>query len=258
MVGLLGGVVAVVPATGGSLTPLTILNGATGDLAHVWPQVLPGGNSLYWTPSSKAEHTAVIYAASIKKPNERVVLVKSETRAVYATDANGNGYLLWQRNGVLLARAFDGATLRFSGEPREVADSVGTLGGAADVWAATSTNGSLIYAAPELQQMTWFERSGKLVGRLGDPGLFFRIVRFSHDGKYVAASRIDVARDSPGSLMWTAGPPPDDVQLAGRPCRAVVPRRPDDSFHRREYNSPLPERCYRGDAGSAPRFVEWG
>jgi dipeptidyl aminopeptidase/acylaminoacyl peptidase len=191
----LAGVVAVVPATGGSLTPLTVLDEAAGDLAHVWPQVLPGGNFLYWTPSSKAENTATIYGASIKMPNERVALVRSETRAVYATDAKGIGYLLWQRNGALMAQTFDGATLKFSGEPREIADSVGTTGGNADVWTAASSVGSLVYSAPELERMTWFERSGKTVGTLGEPGLFFVNARFSHDGKHVAASRIDVARD---------------------------------------------------------------
>jgi hypothetical protein len=63
-----------------------------------------------------------------------------------------------------------GAALKLSGEPREIAESVGTIGSNADVWVAASSNGTLVYAAPDLEQLTWFDRSGRALGRLGDPG----------------------------------------------------------------------------------------
>jgi eukaryotic-like serine/threonine-protein kinase len=43
--------------------------------------------------------------------------------------------------------------------------------------------------------LTWFDRSGRALGRLGDPGLFAGVLRFSPDGNQIAATRIDVARD---------------------------------------------------------------
>ena len=118
LLGLFGGTLATVPASGGTLSPLTTLDTSMGDVAHVWPQVLPGGHFLYWGASSKPENDGVIYAASFDKPNDRVRLLPSVTRALYASSRDGHGHLLWQRSGTLLAQEFDGATLRFSGEPR--------------------------------------------------------------------------------------------------------------------------------------------
>ena len=64
LVGIFGGTLASVPASGGTLSPLTALDMSMGDRAHVWPQLLPGGHFLYWAASSKPEHNGVVYAAS--------------------------------------------------------------------------------------------------------------------------------------------------------------------------------------------------
>ena len=53
LVGIFGGTLALVPASGGTLSPLTALDMSMGDRAHVWPQLLPGGHFLYWAASSK-------------------------------------------------------------------------------------------------------------------------------------------------------------------------------------------------------------
>src|SRR5262249_26960737 len=142
-----------------------------GDRAHVWPQVLPGGHFLYWAASTKPEHDGVIYAASFDKPNERVRLVKTETRALYASSPDGHGYLLWQRAGTLVAQELDGATLKFAGEARSLAEGVGVGGGLAFIPVAVSTNGTLVYLPADLPQLTWFNRAGKRLGTVGDPGL---------------------------------------------------------------------------------------
>jgi dipeptidyl aminopeptidase/acylaminoacyl peptidase len=102
--------------------------------------------------------------------------------------------LLWQRSGALVAQAFNPATFKLSGEPQEIAESIGKMGSYADIWVAASDNGNVVYAAPESQHLTWFERSGKASGTLGDPGLFSG-VRFSPNGKLVAATRIETVRD---------------------------------------------------------------
>ena len=195
LVGLTGGTIAVVAASGGTLMPLTHFDAAMGDVAHVWPQVLPGGHFLYWSASKVAGNNGVIYAASFEKPDERVKLVTSDTGAVYASNGDRQGYLLWQRNGALVAQAFDGTTLTLSGDPRPIADAVGTVGSLAYLGVAVSANGTLIHAAPDLQQLTWFERSGKPLGTLGDPGQFWSFLRFSPDGKQVATTRIETGRE---------------------------------------------------------------
>ena len=126
-VGIFGGTLASVPASGGTLSPLTALDTSMGDVAHVWPQVLPGGRFQYWVASNKPEHYGVVYAASFEKPNERVSLVTTDTRALYASGPDGRG-LLWQRAGTLVAQELDGATLEFAGETRPIPEGVGFVG----------------------------------------------------------------------------------------------------------------------------------
>ena len=193
LLGLFSGTLATVPASGGTLSPLTTLDKST-EIAHVWPQVLPGGHFLYWGGSSKPEDNGVIYAASFDKPNDRIRLFPSVTRALYAASRDGHGHLLWQRSGTLLAQEFDGATLRFSGEPRPIADGVGILAAAADMAVSVSNTGTLVYAPQELFQLTWFDRGGKHLGTLGDPGQYLSI-RFSPDGKQIATTRTEVGRE---------------------------------------------------------------
>ena len=114
----------------------------------------------------QTENHGVIYAASFEKPNERVRLVTSDSNALYTPGPDGRGYLLWGRSGTLVAQEFDAVTLKFSGEPRPLADDVGIVGGSGFMAVAVSTSGALLYAAAELQQLTWFDRAGKQLGTL--------------------------------------------------------------------------------------------
>ena len=195
LLGLDGGTLATVPASGGILSPLTTLDRTMGDVGHGWPQVLPGGHFLYWVASNKPENNGVIYAASFDTPNDRTRLFPSVTRALYASSRDGHGHLLWQRSGTLLAQEFDGATLRFSGEPRPIADGVGIQAAAAFLAVAVSNTGTLVYAPQELFQLTWFDRGGKRLGTLGDPGQYQQTIRFSPDGNQIAATRTEVGRE---------------------------------------------------------------
>ena len=197
LVGVYAGNIASVPASGGTLAPLTAFNSSTGDVAHAWPQVLPGGRFLYWAGSSMPEHNGVVYAASLEKPNERIRLVKSDTRALYTSGPDGRGYLLWRRGETLVAQEFNGPTLTFSGEPRPIADAVGVVVAAANMAVAVSSGGTLLYApAADLTQLTLFDRAGKRLGAVSDPGIFnSSSTRFSPDGSQIATTRQEAGRD---------------------------------------------------------------
>ena len=196
LVGLYNGTLASVPAAGGVLTPLTALNRATGDRAHVWPQVLPGGRFLYLAASDNPEHDGVVYAASLEQPNERTRLVTTNSFAMYTPGRDGTGYLLWQSGSTLVARAFDATTFRFAGEPRPIAEGVGVNAAAGYVAAAVSANGTLLYGSQSLERLTWFDRSGQRLGTVGDAALHAPdSVRFSPDGNQIAVTRTETGRD---------------------------------------------------------------
>ena len=95
-----------------------------GPSRRYWPQFLPDGRHfLYYQRSAKAEHQGTYVTALDSSQSTRVLEIAG--RAVYAS-----GHLLFVRDGILFAQAFDDRALRTSGEPIRVADGVG-------YWAST-------------------------------------------------------------------------------------------------------------------------
>jgi Tol biopolymer transport system component len=199
-----------VPASGGTPEPLTTPDAGRGETSHLWPQVLPGGRSLFYV-SGKPE-VAGIYAISLSKPRERVRLVAASGKGVYAA-----GHLLWLRGSTLVAQRIDPERLKLSGEPRPIADPVGAgpLGG---MLAAASPSGLLVHGGAGGEQLSWLDRAGQAAhsgaGALGRPGDYASF-RVSPDGRRVAASRgsgsgsdlwmVDVERDAWSRFTFLQG-----------------------------------------------------
>ena len=176
-----------VPASGGAPSPLTTLDVSRGESDHRWPQVLPGGHLLFWERGDKPENTG-IYATSLAKPSERVHLLTTNTSALYAPGDDGKNYLLWQREGTLVAQEFDPGTLKLVGEFRTVSNRV-AASPPGQMMAAVSFNGLLVYSSADtVSQLSWFNRAGKALGTVGEPGEYENF-RLSTDGRRVAAAR---------------------------------------------------------------------
>jgi Tol biopolymer transport system component len=161
-----------------------------------------------------------IYAISLSKPRERVRVLSTGSNVVYVA-----GYLLWLRGSTLVVQRFDPERLKFSGEPRPIADPVGvtSLGG---ILAAASSSGMLLYGGAGGTQLRWLDRAGQAAqssGALGQPGAYLTF-RVSPDGRRVAVSRwsgsgrdlwmVDVERDAwsrftllPGVSMYPVWSP---------------------------------------------------
>jgi Tol biopolymer transport system component len=102
------------------------------------------------------------------------------------------GWLLFVRQGTLLAQPFDLARRTLGGEPITVADSVAfePITGAGAV--STSDAGVMAYrdGRPSVTHLSWFDRSGNPLGTFGSPeqaGL--SNLRLSPDGLRVAVER---------------------------------------------------------------------
>ncbi len=175
-----------VSASGGTPLPLTTLNVSRSEGLHLWPQVLPGGGFLVFVQSNRPENTGV-YAGSLARPDLRVHLLTTDTKAVYASGAGGRDYLIWQREGILVAQEFDARALRLNGEVRSFGDRVAIFGGGL-MNAAASGNLLLYGNAGSEMQFTWFDRTGKRLGRLGESGeyVYFRL---SPNGRRAVAAR---------------------------------------------------------------------
>ena len=198
--GVFGGGLSRAPALGGTASPLTIVDASHGELDHRWPQLLPGGRLLFWVRGDKSENTGV-YATSLAKPSERVHLLTTETGALYVPGDHGRNYLVWQREGKLVAQELDLGTLKLLGEPRTISDRVAAIAPIGHMIASASANGLLLFSsANTVSQFTWFDRAGKRLGTVGEPGGYENF-RLSPDGHAVV-----VARDKPGGTdLWVLG-----------------------------------------------------
>jgi Tol biopolymer transport system component len=144
---------------------------------------------LYWVRGDKPENTG-IYASSFAKPDERKQLLSADTNALYAPGGGGRDYLLWLRGGTLLAQEFDASTLKLTGDPQAVADPVSQIGVfQPKMNVAVSASGQLFYSAANTSsQFTWFDRSGKRRGVVGEPGEY-NAFRLSPDGNRIVTGR---------------------------------------------------------------------
>jgi eukaryotic-like serine/threonine-protein kinase len=180
-----------VPASGGVPTPITTVDYATYS-SHRWPLSLPDGKHfLYLAVNHDAPtgpNTAIFFASIDGKENRQ--LFSSLSNVVYAA-----GRLLFMRENSLMAQPFDPAAGKFTGEPKTLHESVQYDSA---VWRANlsvSDNGMMLYASGGVtgsESLGWFDRSGKLIGSVGEPGAF-QDLALSPDEKKLAVTDVNTA-----------------------------------------------------------------
>jgi serine/threonine protein kinase/Tol biopolymer transport system component len=185
-----------VAASGGEPAAVTTVDRARGENSHRWPYFLPGGRKfLYFVRSDNAADRG-IYLGSLDQPHDKTQLVRSLGNGIYAPASDGNGgYLLWVRDGILMAQPMDPESGRLRGQPVGLADRVGVTGAYQSTEISASKDSGLVYRGAEhsLLQMTWYNRQGQPSGILGEPGAYTDL-RISPDGL-----RILLRRDVTGS-----------------------------------------------------------
>jgi len=185
-----------VPASGGNAVQVTALDPALQEDLNGAPQFLPDGHHFLFLGRTVQAGKGALYVGSIDGSGaaNRSLIFPATSSAIYA-DGAGAGYLLFEREGALMAQPFDAAHTKLTGEPFLVASQVG-LGGSA-VAASASRTGVLVWSsAPAFAfntQLAWFDRNGKPLGDLGSPGTYVDFA-LAPDGRRLALAR-NVNRD---------------------------------------------------------------
>jgi serine/threonine protein kinase len=186
-----------VPAAGGEPVRITSIDLKLQEGGHVFPVFLPDGRHYLYLVWSSQSSTAGIYAGSLDS-KERKRIVSASSSGLYAEP----GYLFFVRDGALLAQRFDTNKLELSGEPVRIADELaygGTTDGRASF--AVSQNGILVFrngvSSYADLQLTWVDRSGKEIGKVGMPGGYLG-PDLSPDGKRIAVHR----HEAQGGDIW--------------------------------------------------------
>jgi eukaryotic-like serine/threonine-protein kinase len=155
---------------------------------HRNPYFLPDGDHFLFTSREAVGMTgagAALYGASLSGEKPRQILDLA-SNVQYS-----EGYLLYLRDNVLVARRFDAKALTFNGDPAPVAEKLDYYN-ARDLAAFTAAHGTLVFRHGSLQktQPLWVDRTGKEVGRFGELGLYLG-PRASADGSLVGLVRSD-------------------------------------------------------------------
>jgi Tol biopolymer transport system component len=176
-----------VSANGGPPATLTQLDEAQQEISHRWPQFLPDGRHFLYLALNRTLGKAGIFVGSLdSKDTVRVLDTGFHTEFVMP------GYLLFVREGSLLAQPFDPAALKVTGDAVPLADHVGSGQSTGEAPFSASPFG-LAYAfsiVPPLTQLTWFDRAGRPQEVVGPPAQLENPV-LSRDDRRVAFQRID-------------------------------------------------------------------
>ena len=134
------------------------------------PYFLPDGDHFLFVAREAVGVTVpvgALYGASLSGEKPRQILERASN--VQYSD----GYLLYLRETVLVAQHFDPKSFKFSGDPVPVAEKL-DYANARDLAAFTAAHGTLVFRHGSLQktQPMWVDRTGKEVGRFGEPGLY--------------------------------------------------------------------------------------
>jgi eukaryotic-like serine/threonine-protein kinase len=199
-----------VAASGGSASPITT------DGISVGPSLLPDGHHFVYFDQSSQGSGPGIYVDSLDRTERQSPkkLLADSSAVVYTPSSNPiAGYLLFVRgatapgsSGTLMAQPFDTRRLETTGEAIPIAERVSNTSfsaSATDVLVYVTGTQSVVTAGSRgsIQgQLTWFDREGKVLATIGDPGLY-RTLALSPDGKRVAFDRADL--QNPGNRnIW--------------------------------------------------------
>jgi Tol biopolymer transport system component len=203
-----------VNASGGQPIQVSWPDSSRHPVAHRFPCFLPDGEHFLFASEPPGPEGFDIYAGSL---GSRVVrkIMTAASAPVYAEP----GYLVFRRQGRIMAQRFDARRLQLEGDPVALAEAPLITDMDAEPVASASTDGRLVFlSSREVNtHLGWFDRSGALLSTLALPaGRWGRPV-LSPDDRFAVVQngddlwRVDLARSVAVRLTSNGGHNVDPV-----------------------------------------------
>jgi len=196
-----------VPAAGGEPVQITSLDATRHQTSHRFPSFLPDGEHFVFVALPGGPDGMEIFAGSLKSKTVKRVLT-ADSAAVYAEP----GYLLYAREGKIVAQPFDAGRLEVSGAAVAIADAPPSTNLDAEPVASASDNRRLVFlrSGTRSTRLEWFDGTGVVRGTIPLPSGAWRMFALSPDQRMAAVMSgtelwlVDLARSIPTRFADTS------------------------------------------------------
>jgi serine/threonine protein kinase len=187
-----GNSIGRVSAKGGEPRLAVAPDSSADETGVSWPEFLPDGRHFIYTATvspTRGSDYAVVKAGSIEGDLNKT-LGRVESQTIFCPP----GFLLYVKEGYLVAQSFDPESYEITGDAVPLTDSIGfTSNSSFGMNASVSATGTLVSQAGSVggvQRLTWVDREGNTldtIGRSAD----YRGLEISPDGRRVAYTVFD-------------------------------------------------------------------
>ncbi len=217
------GALVRVSSGGGETTPVTTLDTGRHETSHRFPSFLPDGDHFLYVSLPPGPNGWDTFVGSLKSKSVKKVLMAGSA-AVFAEP----GYVVFAREGRVMAQGFDTGRLEVTGDAVAIGNSPEYSDMDAEPVASASRNGRLVVLQSDRPEtaLKWIDRAGAPQGEITLPPGPWEVQRLSPDGRRAAVINgtdiwiVDIARSMPtkfaptnsteASLAWS----PDGRRIA--------------------------------------------
>ena len=180
-------------ASTGDVEEATTLDTERGEIAHYWPELLPGGKALLYTAVIMPSERRDIVGKFLDREESRLLIENGASPRYVRT-----GHIVFAREGALFAVGFDAERLELTAEPFPFPVIEDVEINAYDNFEAAqfdvSESGTLAYVidSPDIRgsSLMWVDRQGITTLVTEELGAYM-VPRISPDGRRVAFARLD-------------------------------------------------------------------
>jgi hypothetical protein len=177
--------------------------------------MLPDGRHFIYFGRGNTKENEGLFAGSLDSIESKFLIATNVTGS-YA-ESGSKGYLLFIREATLMAQPFDARKLELSGDAIPLVEGIMSFPseiGPTAYSAFSAAAGNLLYRTGDQQttRLTWFDRSGKSLGAITEPGGYHE-PSLSMDEKEIIFGRGECTYDPIGHYPAGRRPRRDDPRF---------------------------------------------